>query len=724
MRFLQLTVENFMSYEQAVLPLCNQGLVLIRGRNTDSSAAGSNGGGKSALIVDAWTWILYGKSARGLTGDKVVRRNSTGGCVGTLRFQDASGTTFEVSRYQQHKLYNGANGLTLHQICADGSIVDLTRSDRRETQATIEDMLGFPMQVALNAMVLGQNSIAFATMTDGEKKSVLEKLLEFDKLVKAEKTARDKVKELTVSESSKVELQTTHVTTRATLSKRLSELETQSVTWEQRRQAEIQRQQERISQVESRVHELEQQRTQSKVELESRTAERQPLYETSHAAYLAGQATYTQLNVTTGELNSANAQLKTATDEARAGIPQNQSLELVALESKLKEIQRRDWLSGSNLKEYGAVIARDAHVLVPINDTCQTCQQLLKPENTAAAQAVWDSRKKELDDRVNECEDAIVAKEAETCEGIRNVVASIEKIRAGEDSQRAALNERVETWKLGRNLLQATYDSLNATYTSQSSVYASHNEALVACDNDIRRLQLSIQNLSVEIGPLMAEWTSLKKFMEEEVVNPFTVAFTQTSSDLGVVTADLTRIEGELEVLRRDIQLHQFWVRGFGKGGIQSYLLDSVVPYLNDRVQHYANILWSNEILIEFRTQRLLADGKTLKEDFHIHVSNLYGADVYEGNSAGEQERIDICIALALQDLVISRQGRQFSLAIMDEVACHMDSTGVEMYYRLLEQLAKERDTVFVITHSPHLEALFPTIWTSVKSGGISRLEQ
>jgi DNA repair exonuclease SbcCD ATPase subunit len=73
MKFKRLKINNFLAIGQVVLELNDLGLVLIQGLNEDEPSASSNGAGKSTL-GDALSWVLFGKTARGLSADAVVNR--------------------------------------------------------------------------------------------------------------------------------------------------------------------------------------------------------------------------------------------------------------------------------------------------------------------------------------------------------------------------------------------------------------------------------------------------------------------------------------------------------------------------------------------------------------------------------------------------------------------------------------------------------------------------
>ena len=56
----------------------------------------------------------------------------------------------------------------------------------------------------------------------------------------------------------------------------------------------------------------------------------------------------------------------------------------------------------------------------------------------------------------------------------------------------------------------------------------------------------------------------------------------------------------------------------------------------------------------------------------------------------------------------------------MPEQTNYMDEKGREHFYKLLKERAKTQ-TVFVVDHSPDLQARIGTVWTVIKENGVSR---
>lgn len=697
MKLQDLELSNFMSWEKVKISLSDQGLVLVKGENKDSLTANSNGSGKSSLLSDSWLWVLYGRSSRGVSGSNVVRHDTTEGCFGVLTLTDSSEDAYRITRFQDHP--ERKNSLILEWKINPKNVTietgafeevefckwaDISKPDKRETQKAIEDLIGFPMQVALNAIVLGQSSIAFASMTDSEKKITLEKILEFDKLTAASKKAREKVKELEIQLSGKEVLIESYNQQIESLRTKRVELVCKSSEWEEEQEVEKEKLKTRLMVVIRNLEQVENGRGIIQSDLDK-------LRESFKVAEEEYQVAY-------AEQLQADATLKAFTEAT----PNNEFV----LDSELKQkeqeyeqcIQQTEMLIDAARKRKGEVEAEE------ITTTCPTCKQSLPADAVAIVE-------QKHEDQLKQANEAL----------IQNLSYSFaERSKAKREIEVA--KQKCKEYEEGKEKFQEDYSKLETV-----SDFAKKKVIEVTVKRDDFRINITKEQEKLGhnrnlLSDYKQEESSIKASLNAERENPYSAAIKQTTDTMEELEASSGLAHKEIGNIRNEFSLYDFWVRGFGKSGIQSYMLDSLIPQLNQNTAKYINVLFGGEVEVEFRTQRLLADGKTLKEDFHIAVENKYGSDVYSGNSAGEQERIDICVALGLQDLVASRRGGDFKFCILDEVAKHLDAEGVELYYELLQEVAKEKDSVFIITHSPYLEGMFDKVWAIEKEGKISRL--
>lgn len=183
MKFQNLTISNFGSIGDIELPLADQGLTLILGRNEDAPKADSNGSGKS-LPLDAFTWALWGNTVRGFGSDEVVHNKVNKNCKVGVSFTDR-GHDYEVIRLRRNKEDSDHKPNDLILKCNG---VEASGASIADTQTMIEEIVGLDF-TTFCAMMPGAG-INVATMTDAEVKALLEKLLRTEALGKASEEAR------------------------------------------------------------------------------------------------------------------------------------------------------------------------------------------------------------------------------------------------------------------------------------------------------------------------------------------------------------------------------------------------------------------------------------------------------------------------------------------------------------------------------------------------------
>ena len=189
------------------------------------------------------------------------------------------------------------------------------------------------------------------------------------------------------------------------------------------------------------------------------------------------------------------------------------------------------------------------------------------------------------------------------------------------------------------------------------------------------------------------------------------------------IQESVQEVKKEIKKMEVDVSYYEFWVKGWGNKGLKSYIFDLVTPYLNQRANYYSTILTNGEIEILFSTQKELKNGD-MSENFSVSGVNKFGSNVYLGNSSGERQRVDLCIALALQDLAKSRNSIAVNFAVFDEICTYMDSEGLSRTCELLNLLSDKGKCIFNVTHRDELQDLFPAVLKVCKKDSISFLEE
>lgn len=188
MRLLKLSIQNFMSIRSAEIRLDNQGLVLLRGVNADSPAFDSNGAGKSS-IFEALTYALFEKTLRGLSANEIVNREIGKNTHVYLDFIGDDGKHYRIARYRKHQEHKNNT-----YIFCEG--VNITPKSNKDCNKFIEDLFQMDYLTFTNSVLFGQGlAKMFSVATDAEKKTILEKMLQFDVFSKAQEIAKKRLKD-------------------------------------------------------------------------------------------------------------------------------------------------------------------------------------------------------------------------------------------------------------------------------------------------------------------------------------------------------------------------------------------------------------------------------------------------------------------------------------------------------------------------------------------------
>ena len=194
------------------------------------------------------------------------------------------------------------------------------------------------------------------------------------------------------------------------------------------------------------------------------------------------------------------------------------------------------------------------------------------------------------------------------------------------------------------------------------------------------------------------------------------------ASEISKLTDRVEEFENEVEKIDTEVNYYTFWKKAFSRTGVRSYLLDQIVPFLNDRVGHYLDILTDGGIEATFHTVKTLTSGEK-RENFNLEITNKNAADTYEGNSGGEKRRIDLGVALGFNDFLASRSGKRFNLLLLDEVFEGVDADGLYYVIKVLEDISLRKSSVFVITHRDELKSYFSDEILMKRVDGLSYVE-
>lgn len=190
MKIKDISIKNFLSIQDAYIDFSEYtDLTVIKGKNLDTG--GSNGSGKSSLI-DAIYFGLTGKTLRKSVESSLVNFKAQKGLSVDLNLRLDDGRTLLISRNKRP---------TKMRLVLDGE--DITTKHSRDSQETVDELLGTNHKVLAASMFFGQsNNINFLDCTPHVKRDIIRNFLNLEDLF----VMRERIKEYKSEYSNRIKV--------------------------------------------------------------------------------------------------------------------------------------------------------------------------------------------------------------------------------------------------------------------------------------------------------------------------------------------------------------------------------------------------------------------------------------------------------------------------------------------------------------------------------------
>lgn len=621
-------IRNFLIIGEVDAILSGRGLTRIAGENLDDTTSSSNGSGKSC-ILEAVYWCIFGDTLRNIrSADGVVNNTVKKDCSVVVQMVDGD-TKYQIERYRKHtkkknNLYLYING------------IDSRGKDNRETQEFIESVIGMDKVSFANSIIFGQghskNLKRFSEMSDAEKKSTMEKVLNIEAFARA----HDHSKKALSGLSSEVEIlsrERTH---------HLNKIEdlTKSIVECKRRIAEGER--ELLQKKKTVDEELE-------YCIEKLSGEKKALSDMPE----------------TKDVSDIEDRISQCEELERSEKLKRDSLTKRYRESRDEIIGRKGRIDGAigSFKSRIAALSDGSDA----GEHCNHCGSVVTVDSI-------ESHKDYLEFEI-----------ADNLRSVKSLAEKLESLSKSYESRKAKIETSIRTAR-----------DLSKQFTSELI----HKNKI---ESKKQSLKSRIETYAQEINFLKNRIAELEEETEEV---PWKGVLSSQERQRDVCREKIKSLDSEIEEKSEEINYVKFWVDGFSRKGIRSFMLDKVVPYINERLNHYLTILTDGGITARFNTVKQLSSGE-YREDFNLDIKNKKASETYEGNSGGERRRVDLAVALAFNDFISSRSGKRFNILLLDEVFEGVDAEGLYYVIKVLEDLARRKSSVFVITHRDELKSYF-----------------
>ena len=347
----------------------------------------------------------------------------------------------------------------------------------------------------------------------------------------------------------------------------------------------------------------------------------------------------------------------------------------------------KEWLDAAQVRKMSSLIEaknlKETYASLDTSDKCPTCGAPIDNNHIIQERQRLTEAIEPLDLEVSTIE-----------EQQKQVQEVANDYQAAITSSRKAYADVVEAHRRGY------YESLEV-YRSNRSELERQVQQITFAEQQRETAKKSIEGRIAELSsvPVPVRDEAKRAQIDKEIA--------QNEEQLKLITLATTKYEDAVEM--------------FSNKGIRSVVLDLVTPFLNERANHYSNILTGGEIEILFSTQKENKDG-SLADKFEVEIKNLHGGSDYRANSGGEKKRIDLAISFALQDLLLSKSDMQTNIALYDECFEALDMIGCENVIEVLREKQSQIGTIFVITHNEALKNLFDKVLTVEKKDGVSKI--
>jgi exonuclease SbcC len=297
------------------------------------------------------------------------------------------------------------------------------------------------------------------------------------------------------------------------------------------------------------------------------------------------------------------------------------------------------------------------------------------------------------------------------------------RLETGLNALKRAINEMERTIKEERSKWERRSEVLDKDRGKAETFLPKERAAMKKAEEDLGRwrsiLDVDIRSrnsLSAEITNLPELEDNLRtaqrnndELMRRQENGRQTLGAVQEKIDhLALVEHNRGEKLAKLDNVSKEARIFEELSIAFGKKGIQTLIIDTALPEIEDEANRLLARMTDNRMNIVMETQRA---HKTKKEEtvetLDINISDELGTRRYEMYSGGEAFRIDLALRIALSKLLARRSGAPLPTLIIDEGFGSQDFAGRERLVEAINSIQDDFEKILVITHIEELKNAF-----------------
>jgi len=679
MKVKQIRLNNFLRYKHLDLDLMTLGDVI--------GIVGPNGSGKTSL-VEAISYVLFGE---GRVSDKKLIN----------KYTDEESFSVEVSfDFEGKELFvvrgNGLRG-AFGEVHFDG----VKRvSNYSGITKFVERLLGLTPKVFFSSVFCRQggfNNFTRGGVGPAERKQIFSEILDLDVFSLVEKRVNNAVK-LLDTEMQSFTFMINQVKTE------LNQLKGESP-------------QERRKELEGKLSELEVREKNLSEELsELLTTKEQFLQKEAKINSL--KSLENLVSVLENEVLSLDSKIKEIRGELK--IKQQEFLDVMSRASTTEETPVLNLSELNSLQESVSKLEariEEIELRIPLlekeDSVCPVCLrelgEKLRKELYEKFTSERDSLRREKDNLLKRLEQ------------VRNAVDEIREKIQQKQIEKKTLQEK-------STFLKETVDRLQKDLRDYEESLREKRKMLLEKEKELKPLQeefenfdpVVIENLNRRIISLETAKETIKK--EKEGILTSLERIKIKEERLRELEKQLLVFESRLQnEYMKQMEVLKIIKKIFSRDGIPTAIMNEALDEVEERCNFVLQKILS-EFSLRFDTY-VETQGGSIKEGLWIFVDDSVSENDYNALSGGEKDIIDIAINLGVSHLVRTRSRSLFDIIFLDEVFRHLDDINTEKLVELINSLKEEFSQIFVISHRPFVQGVFPTLLRTSRQGAFSRID-
>lgn len=712
MRYVQIQEVGMQNYG-----LYTEPMILEFENDTITLIVGPNGTGKT-MMIDAIPFTFYGVTSKGARGDDVV--NSTVGkdCKTWVKFL-VNDDEYIVTRY--HKYSKLGNTVILTKNGED------VKKGHREVLPVIEKLI-CSQRTFTNTLMFGQKVKDFFTdLTDSERKEIFKQILNLDNYGVYYKLVDEKLKE----ERKKCD----SLLTEKEVNQKLLQETLQQISFIQQHKKEF------YDKKKLRLHELQ-------GKLDELTKQKEQLEQTYQSFKSPKEQETLLINL---------SKLKQKYEQFNSIYSQKCMLLEQKKNDKLLHLQQEKSESEKHVREQFLEQEQDFRELMnQSQNTISEEKQNIQSEinNIFLQNKQFESQISSLQERINEIQSKVIEANVSTCplceqEVNRNnkkmleqkvltytekcvqlqveIDSNVSKVRLIKEGSKERLRElalkisdletritelkqvqRKEIQELEKRLQQVTSkvhelfgqerSRIVDEVKAQKQILKGKIEELEATLRQIREqeeLQKQTEKNLKQASNQILSLTREKQLVEEQDFDDNQYSrYVKKKADLETLAKQK---EKEVEETKHSIEVFTFWKEAFSFSGIPSILIDESIPFINNRISDYLDLLTNGRFIVSVDTISQTKSGDYREKIAVNVVDTTTKANLRVQLSGGQTRIIDIAMILTLGDLQSLINNVKFNFLLFDEIFDSLDDENTMYVCNVLKKISGK--AIFIIAH-------------------------